>query len=799
MANKRIKGITIEIDGDTNGLQKALKSVDSTLRETSSQLRDIDKLLKLDPGNTDLLRQKQEALGKAIGDTESRLKTLKEAYNKATDPKDQDALQREIVETEQKLKSLENQAKDFGNVFKQQCEVASEKLKKVGDSVTDAGKSMTTKVTAPIVAGFTVAANEAIQWESAFTGVMKTVDETVTTTYDDISEGIKEIAKTTASSKTEIAGVAEVAGQLGISADNIVDFTKVMIELGDTTNLTAEEAATSLARIINITGDSSESVENLGSVIVALGNNFATSESEIVALANRLASAGKLAGLSTPQILGLSAAMSSVGIQAEAGGTAMTQTLTALEKEVSNFRAGAESNLGKIAEIAGMTSEEFANAWENKPADAITSFIAGLGNLDEKGESATMILDELGMSGIRQANMLKSLSLAADMVAESMDTANEAYEENNALSEEAEKRYGTTEAKISQMKEKLSEMAIEVGEKLMPLLEKLINLIGGFADWFSNLDDGTQQMIVDIGLVVAAIGPLLVGIGTLITSISTIISTIGLLAPAFEAIAVVLTAVFGASVGAVVVAIGLLIAAGVLLVKNWDEIKEFAGIIWEGLKEGWNNLCETISKKWEELKEKTKSTWENIKTATINKWEEIKEKTTTKAGEIKDKVVDTWETIKAHSGEALTVFLDTVKDKFNQAKEFVFNTIEKIKSFFNFKWELPAIKLPHFSVSGSANPVDWLTQGVPRINVEWYKKAQNTPYYFDSPSIIGVGDVPEVVVGADYFKNMKNGGEITNNIVVNATIQSDADITLLANKVASKIQLAVDKRANTWG
>lgn len=312
---------------------------------------------------------------------------------------------------------------------------------------------------------------ESIAFESAVTGVYKTVDGT-DAQLAAISDEIKELSTEIPATTEEIAAVAEAAGQLGIATENVMEFSEVMIDLGESTNLASEEAASSLAKFTNITKTAANDYSRLGSVIVDLGNKHATTEADIVAMGTRLASAGTLAGLTEAEILALSAAMSSVGIEAEAGGTAMTQTLSAIEKAVVN---GGDT-LYEFARIADMSAAEFAEAWNNSPINAIQAFIAGIGRLDEAGESAVLVLDDLGLSGVRQSNMIKSLGLAADTLAGAVDTANTAWDENIALQVEAGKRYATTESRLAMLGNSYSNLKVAIGDVYTPALKKSIGI-----------------------------------------------------------------------------------------------------------------------------------------------------------------------------------------------------------------------------------------------------------------------------------------------------------------------------------
>lgn len=503
---ENVKGIVVEIGGDTRGLSKAISSLNSEIRGTQSELNKVNRLLKLDPTNIDLLKQKEQLLGEQIKNTENKVESLRNAKKKADqemadgteiNQKQYRELVRELTSAELKLKDLQAEASRSRAALAQVSAVTGEIAEKSGNIA---------KKFAPAslaFAGAGVAATKAaVEFESAFAGVEKTVDGT-TEQLAALRQGILDMAEEIPASTTEIAAVAEAAGQLGIATDDVLDFTRVMIDLGEATNLSADEAASALAKFANITGTTADEYSKLGSTIVDLGNNFATTERDIVEMATRLASAGTVAGLSEQDILALSTAMSSVGINAEAGGTAMTQTMTAISKAVS---AGGD-DLETFAKIAGVSASEFADMWGNEPIDAISAFIGGLGKMNENGEDTISVLDELGLSGIRQSNMLRALALASDVLDDAVTTANTAWDENIALSNEASKRYATTESQMKILRNGLNNLAISIGDILLPIINKIVAGLQNAIDWFSNLDDGVKKTILIVGGLIAAISP----------------------------------------------------------------------------------------------------------------------------------------------------------------------------------------------------------------------------------------------------------------------------------------------------
>ena len=424
------------------------------------------------------------------------------------------ALEEAGVNTDDLSHSSEQLAGKIDTLKKKQGE-AADKAMTFGDK---AGQAFNQVHEAIVAAGIAVALKEiyeyfascaqaSMDFESAITGVAKTTDLT-DEELAAMSDSIKALSTEIPATTEEIAAVTEAAGQLGIQKDALLDFTEIMTMLGTATNMTADEAATSLARFANITGMATDNYGRLGSVIVDLGNNFATTESEIVAMGTRLASAGKLAGLTEPEIMALAAAMSSVGIEAEAGGTAMTQTLNAIEKAV----AKGGDDLTEFARIAGMSSEEFSSAWKNDAMSALTSFIGGLGKLDEQGESTVLVLEDLGLTGIRQSNMLKALGLAADQMTGAVNTANTAWQQNTALTNEANKRYATAQSRLTMMQNAYNNLKVAIGDAYTPALSeaygvgtKVLNSITAFIQKNPALVNAITAFAGVIGAVVATL------------------------------------------------------------------------------------------------------------------------------------------------------------------------------------------------------------------------------------------------------------------------------------------------------
>jgi TP901 family phage tail tape measure protein len=371
--------------------------------------------------------------------------------------------------------------------------------RKVDQAMDRVGKGMLV-AGAAIAAGLAVAVTAAIKWESAWAGVLKTVDGTPEQMAA-LEQEIRALTAVLPASHEEIAAVAAAAGQLGIQRENVAGFTRVMIDMGESTNLAATEAATALARFMNIMQTAPSDVSRLGSAIVDLGNNSATTEAEIVEMALRIAGAGRTIGLSEAQVLGFSAALSSVGIRAEAGGTAVSRVFLEIDTAVS--RGG--DTLEVFARTAGMTADQFASAYQQDAGAAIASFVTGLGRVQSSGGDVNAVLRELGLTEIRVSDALRRLSGSGDLLTRSLRTGSEAWDENIALTEEANRRYETTEAKLRIAKNQLNDFAIDMGNTFLPMIGQGAESVAAFVGLLGDLPGPAKAALGILGALSAAI------------------------------------------------------------------------------------------------------------------------------------------------------------------------------------------------------------------------------------------------------------------------------------------------------
>ncbi len=376
-----------------------------------------------------------------------------------------------------------------------------------------AGKKLSRNVSLPIAAAGLVVTKLAADFESSFAGVRKTVDATEAQ-FEKLSQGFRDMAKEIPVNVNELNRVGEAAGQLGIKTENILDFTRTMADLGVATNLSAEQAATSLARLANITGLPQDQFDRLGSTIVALGNNFATTEAEIVEMGLRIAGAGEQIGLAEGQILAISTALSSVGISAEAGGTAISKVMINMASAVSS---GGES-LQQFASVAGMSGQDFARVFRDDAAAAINSFVVGLGDMQDSGGDVLGTLAAMGIEEVRMRDALLRAASAGDLLSEALDLQGDAWSKNTALTKEAEQRYKTFSSQLTLFWNRLKDIGITLGTSLLPVFrdaldaaQPLVDVIEKAANAFAWLPKPIRLVTVGLVGLAAAVGPVLIG------------------------------------------------------------------------------------------------------------------------------------------------------------------------------------------------------------------------------------------------------------------------------------------------
>ena len=617
MANgKPLGNMIIKLDLNSSAFSKGLQGAKNAVNHQMKAMKSQMQVMNSSGDKLGALKAKYDGLGNVVQANEKHIEKLTKAYKDSFDENGKAtastakyanelnqararsaSFTAQMKTTTGQMARMKVETEGLTGKLKAQSEkwiASGKKIESFGQKLSGVGTAMTVGVTAPLLAGSAAVTKAAISWESDFAGVKKTNDEVVdsngnvTYSYADLESGLRDLAKQLPSSHSEIAKVAEAAGQLGIKTQNVKSFTKTMIDLGESTNMSAESAATSLARFANITQMSQKDFDKLGSAIVDLGNNYATTESEITEMALRIAGAGKQVGMSQGDILGFATALSSVGVEAEAGGSAiskvMVQMQLAVEKGTGAFgeleeranNAGfsigevsqavvnggkplksmaealgmnssslkkmykeadkSKTSLENFASVAGISNEQFSKLFKDDPSKAIMKFIQGLSNAEKQGTSAIKMLDDMDIKEVRLRDSLLRAANASGVFDNAIKTGNKAWKENSALTEEANKRYETTESKLKMLKNEAVDAAIDLGGPFVDALrdglkasKPLIKGLGDLAKGFSNLDKEQQQNILKWGGLVASIGPALKILGPVAQAIGKTKTAVGLL------------------------------------------------------------------------------------------------------------------------------------------------------------------------------------------------------------------------------------------------------------------------------
>lgn len=691
MAGGRIKGITIEIGGDTTKLEASLKSVNQEIKGTESKLKDINKLLKMDPGNTELLSQKYKTLQQEIKATKEKLDTLKEASKQAdqalkdgTISKDQyDALQREIAETEQSLKSLEQEYKNFGSVQAQEIAAAGEKMKEFGGKVESAGKTLTTHVTLPLAAV-----------GAAGVASFAEVDKTMQLTN-------KTMGNTEEEAQLLNKAMKEAAANSTFGMKDAATATLNFARAG----LDAEQAASALAPAMNLAAGEGGDLDTVSAGLVATINGFHGSFEDAGHYADVFAAACNNSALDVDS---LSHAMSVAAPIFSSAGYSVNDAALYMGVMANN----------------GIDADKAANSLKTGLARLISPAKEGAEMMDKLGISVTNsdgtmkdsitiqreLHDAFGKLSESEQIAAASAIFGKNQMAPWLALINTAPEDVGKLNESLETCAGTTDemaeammsgfgGSLEKLKSSIDVLVTSIGEALAPTIQKVAEFIQGLVDKFNALTPAQQETIVKIGLVVAALGPLLIVVGKVISSIGTIMtwapkivsgvqSVIGIGSKLMGGLQALWGVILANPIVLIVAAIAAAVAAFIYFLNTSEEFRQFWINLWEAIKSAVQAVVQaiatfftqTIPEAFNAFVEFFKGLWEGIKSFFSGIWEGMKEIVSTAWEGIKNVVQLAIMAIGEFFSTALTIITLPFQFIWENCKEIITTAWEAIKT-----------------------------------------------------------------------------------------------------------------------
>ena len=846
MAGGRIKGITVEIGGDTTGLDKALKGVNSTIKTTQSSLKDVNKLLKLDPANTNLVAQKQKLLKDAVNATKEKLEALKTAQEQARQQLENgtlgqdkyDALQREIIETEEELRRLQQEAETTSNLLSK-IDETGKKFEKAGDAIAGAGRAVMPASVA--VAGLGAAA---VKTSADFDSAMSQVAAVSGATGDDfdaLREKAREMGAKTKFSASEAAEAMNYMAMAGWKTEDMLGGIEGIMNLAAASGedlATTSDIVTDALTAFGLTAQDSGHFADLLAAASSNANTNVSMMGETFKYCAPIAGALGYSAEDTAEAIGL---MANAGIKSSQAGTSLRTIMTRLqgELELSGEALGdvviqttnADGSMREFSDIIADCRSAFSKMTES-----------------EKAAAAETLVGKNAMSGF-----LAIMNAAPGDIEKLENAISACSDEVDGYSGAAEKMAAVMQdnlnGQLTILKSQLEELAISFGDALMPAVRKIVTAIQGFVDKLNGMSEGQRNAILRIGLFVAALGPFLVILGTCISRIGVAMQGFVKLAGVFGKLKVAVgnahgvLGKIGAALGgvsapvlAVVAVIAVLVAAFLHLwrtnegfreaiIGTWNKIHSTVSTFVAGIRQRlsalgfscsdvaniiriiWNGLCQFLGPifigafnaiavnietvlgvitgifdvfsglftgnwelVWQGVDEIFTSIWNGITgtftnitntmknvlnvflsffgTNITNVLNAVKAVVITVLSYIRSFFSNAWNSIRSVTSSAWNSIKNAIVRPIESARDAVRNAIDKIKGFMDFDWSLPHLKLPHISVSGSANPLDWLKGSVPHFSVDWYK----TGGIFNSPSIIGVGEAgSEAVLPLDAF------------------------------------------------
>lgn len=684
MAASRIKGITIEIGGDTTKLQTALKGVNTEIRNTQAQLKDVEKLLKLDPGNTELLAQKHKLLGDAVKETKEKLEALKtaaeqaeKALNDGTISKDQyDALQREIIETENELKRLEEQANQSSTAL-QKISATGEKLKDVGSNIEGAGKKLL-PVTATVTALGTASVKTAVDFETAMSKVAA-VSGATGSDFDALSKKAREMGSKTKFSASEAAEAMNYMAMAGWKTEDMLSGIEGVMNLAAASGEDLATTSDIVTDALTASGLSAQDSGHFADVLAAASSNANTNVSMMGETFKYCAPIAGALGFSvedTAEAIGL---MANAGIKSTQAGTSLRTIMTNLSGEVKICG----ENIGEVT-VATTNADGSMRDLSDILTDCRTAF-SGLSE-SEKAAAAESLVGKNAMSGF-----LALMNAGEGDIAKLSGAIDNC---NGAAQSMADTMNNNLEGQLTILKSQLQELAISFGEILLPAVKKIVGWVQGFIDVLNSLPDGVKETIVTVALIAAALGPVLIIIGKIITAVGTIMTIVPKVVGVIKAVKTAFLALNATMLAnpivLIIAAIAALVAAFIYLWNNCDEFRQFWIDLWESIKEiavaVWEALKEFFVSAWEFIKTTAETVWNGLASFFTGLWEGIKNTFTTVVNAISAFLSTMWNTIKSVAEtiwNAISTFFTTI---WNGIRTVVTTVVTAISTFLTTAW-----------------------------------------------------------------------------------------------------------------
>lgn len=524
-ANK--EGITIYFEGDTVQFDKSVDGIEKALKVLKSQTKALNKQFLDSKSLTDLnkkirsLRQEYSLSIRAAKDWSNEWKTLKARYDELYGRKRTKEEEKEFKSVDKAMTNamnhyessidrtikLRNELKkcyDIANQMAQKPNELQQNLANIGNTMETIGDK-TKKLSDYMQKFLKNSVDQAVKFEDAFAEVKKTVDETDTTKYEDIAKSLRDLSQDVPTTADELAKIAGLAGQMGVNADDIVNFTKAMVDFGNATNITAEDAAQEIAQIYNVIGKGGDfsTLNNLLSTIVDLGNNSATTEKDIVEMFRNISAASSRVGMSEQQMAALAATLSSLGLD-KGGASSISTIMTKIDMAVSTN----SKELQEWADAAGMSVDKFTEAWGIDAAGALASLLENLKQTVDAGGNLNQEFEDLGIKEMRRVDTLGRLVNAQNVYADALQRAESSFREGNALSEEANKRYQTLASKMQILKNRFSEFQRTIGDTLAPVITFIVDKAGELLNIINALPGGVTTLITLVTTFMAVISPL---------------------------------------------------------------------------------------------------------------------------------------------------------------------------------------------------------------------------------------------------------------------------------------------------